>query len=408
MNEGRLRDLLREAPVPGADDAERRGLAVMTRALAEREPRRRPALPRLAIALTAATLIAALLLTPAGADVRDWIDDVLTAGVRDAEPALTEVPGGGRLLVASSEGSWVVQSDGSRRLIGRYGNATWSPHGLFVATTSGRTLSAVEPDGTAHWSLSARAPVYDPLWSPSGFRIAYRAGATLRVVAGDGTGDAPLDRGVGPVPAVWLPQGPHLLSYLDHRGALRIINTDTGEAVGSTMAPAGTTAIGWAPDGSRLLEATRHALLLREVRVGKVADDMSFGPVRRVPLPSGATVRDASFSSRSEVIAALLRLPARGERPPRSALVLIDPAELSLRPLFTTPGRLRDLLWSPNGRRILIPWPDADQWLFIPVGGAGRVRAIAGIAAEFAPGRPGNARFPRIDGWCCHAGIRAP
>jgi len=184
MNDDRLRLLLRETPVPGAGEAECRGLRVVSRAYDERRPAPRPLLPRLALALAAAALLAAVVLSPAGAAVRDWIGDVFAAGVPNAEPALTDVPGGGRLLVNSPQGPWVVQPDGSRRLLGRYSDASWSPHGLFVAAAARDTLSAVEPDGTPRWSISAKGRVSDPRWSPSGFRIAYRAGHALRVVAG--------------------------------------------------------------------------------------------------------------------------------------------------------------------------------------------------------------------------------
>jgi hypothetical protein len=405
VNENRLRALLREAPVPAEDRAARRGLGVVRAAFAERQPPpRRPVLPRLALALAAVTLLAALLLSPAGAAVRDWIDDAFTVGVRDAEPALTEIPSGGRLLVASPQGAWVVHSDGSRRLLGRYEEATWSPRGLFVGAASGHSLSAVEPDGTVHWSLSARAPVSDPRWSASGFRIAYRAGRALRVVAGDGTGDELLEAAVAPVPAVWEPHGLHLLAYVDTRGDVLVANTDTGEAVGSTEAPRGTIGLDWAPDGTRLLEVTPRSLLLREVQVGKLADRLDLGPARDVRLPAGAVVRSASFSPRDGTIAALLGLPSRGTRPPRSALVLIGPSGDAMRPLFTVPGRLTDLVWSPGGRRLLIPWADADQWLFIPADGRGHVRAIGKISEEFDPGEtPGRLAFPAIDGWCCAA-----
>ena len=157
-------------------------------------------LPRLAIALAAMALLAGLILSPAGAAVREWIDDAFTDGVPNAEPSLTELPGGGRLLVRSAEGPWVVQADGSRRLLGRYREATWSPHGLFVGASAGRTLSALEPDGTPRWSISAGSAIENPRWSPSGFRIAYRAGRDLRVVDADGTGDRSVDAGVAPFP----------------------------------------------------------------------------------------------------------------------------------------------------------------------------------------------------------------
>jgi Tol biopolymer transport system component len=400
MNEDRLRALLRETPIPGAEEAERRGLEMVDRAFTARVQRPRPVLPRLAVALAGATLLAALLLTPAGAAVRDWIDDAFTVGVHDAEPALTEVPGGGQLLVTSPEGSWVVQPDGSRRLLGSYEEATWSPHGLFVGATSGHTLSAVEPDGTVRWSLSADAPVTGPRWSPSGVRIAYRAGNALRVVVGDGTGDALLATGTAPVPPVWSPQGQHMLAYVDARRRLRIVNTDMGVVLTSTAAQAGNVELGWSDDGSLLLEAAPGSLVLRELITSKLTG-FDFGQARRIPLPSGATVRSASFSPSGERIAALLDLSGQEKRQQRSEVVLIGAEGNSARTLFTAPGRLSDLAWSPNGSRLLIGWPDADQWLFVPANGRGRVRAVGGISMEFSPGAPGSAAFPRLDGWCC-------
>ena len=402
MNEDRLRTQLGEAPVPGAEEAERRGRRLAEAAFEQRQPRdRRPALPRLALSLAAATLLAALLLTPAGAKVRGWVDEALTVGVDDAEPALTEIPGGGRLLVGTPHGSWMVQPDGSRRLLGSYPEATWSPRGLFVGASSGHTLSAVEPDGTVRWSLSADAPVADARWSPSGIRIAYRAGRALRVVAGDGTGDALLDRAVQPVAPAWLPLGPHLLAYVDGEGMLRVVNSDSGESVGSSPASRETAALDWAPDGSRLLEATPRALRVRDVAVGKLAAQLRLGPAHRVALPIGATVRSAAYSPDGRSLAVLLQRPARNRRPAHSELYLMDRDGATQRLFFTAPGLLSSLDWSPDGRRLLIAWPDADQWLFIPVEGRGRVRAIGGISQEFAPGQTGGGAFPLIDGWCC-------
>lgn len=403
MNENRLRTLLRETPVPDADEVERRGRLLVETAFEQREPRRAPTLPRLAVIFAAATLLAALLLTPAGAAVRDWINDALTVGVRDAEPALTEIPGGGRLLVSSPEGSWVVQPDGSRRLLGEYPEATWSPRGLFVGAASGHMLSAVEPDGTVRWSLSADALVTDVRWSPSGVRIAYRAGAALRVVAGDGTGDTLIDRSVAPVAPVWLPLGPHLLAYVDAGGTLRMVNPDTGETFGSSPASRKAVELDWARDGSRLLEVTPRSLRLHEVTLSKLVVRLNPGPPRRVALPSAATVRTASFSPNGRSLAVLLQLPARGRQPAHSELYLMNPSGTSQRLLFTAPGLLSSLTWSPDGTRLLIAWPDADQWLFIPAAGRsrGRVRAIGGISREFAPGEPGSAVFPLLDGWCC-------
>ncbi|HYP56383.1 MAG TPA: hypothetical protein VEQ41_08820 [Solirubrobacterales bacterium] len=400
--------MLREVPVPGAEEAGRRGRRMVEAAFAERQPTRRSGTPRrLALALAAATLLLAVVLSPAGAAVRDWIDDTLTVGMRDAEPALTEIPGGGRLLVSSPQGSWVVQPDGSRRLLGRYPEATWSPRGLFVAAVSGRMLSAVEPDGTVRWSLSADAPVTDVRWSPSGLRIAYvttahRTGSALRVVAGDGSGDALIDASVSPLAPIWLPLGPHVLAYVDADGTLRVVNPDTGQALGSAPASPDAVELGWARDGSRLLEATPRALHIRGIEVSKLAARLSLGPPHRVALPSDATVRGAAFSPDGRSLAVLLQRPERDRRPRRGELYLMNRDGTSQRLLFTAPGLFSTLDWSPDGSRLLIAWPDADQWLFIPAEGLRRPRAIAGVSREFSPGEPADAFFPLIDGWCCY------
>ncbi len=398
MNEARLRSLLQDAPIPDSESAERRGLAMVSEAFAQQRPARRNPLPRIALAVAIATLLAALLLSPAGAAVRDWVGDVFTAGVPNAESGLTEIPGGGQLLVQTPAGPWVVQPDGSRRLLGRYDEATWSPRGLFVAGASGHSLSAIEPDGTPHWSLSTAVGISDPRWSPSGFQIAYRAGPALRVVAGDGSDELLIDPRVGPVPAAWSPQGLPLLAYVGADGTLRVANAESAEMVGSTAALPGIVSLEWAAGGSTLLEASRASLRLRSLNARKPIGGLEIGPGRQIPLPAGSAVLDAALSPDGETIAALLSLGAAG--PPRTEVALVNVRSGARRPLFSTPGRLSELTWSPDGSRLLISWRDADQWLFIPVDGRGRVRAIGNVAGEFAPGNR-NGAFPRIEGWCC-------
>ncbi len=399
MNEDRLRTLLHEEPLPGAAEAERRGLALVERAYAERRPAERPVLPRLAAALAAAALLAALLLSPAGAAVRDWIGDVFTAGVRNAQPALTEVPGGGRLLVQSSRGPWVVQPDGSRRLLGRYDEASWSPHGLFVAAASGSTLSAIEPGGTPHWSVSAAGPVSDPRWSPSGFRIAYRAGRSLHVIRADGTGDRLLGL-AAPVAPAWFPLGTHLLAYMDPAKRLRVVEADTARTLAVAPTSPGVDALDWSADGRALLELSPHGLWLRHLHLSKLADGIQLGAPRRVPLPANAIVRAAAFAPHRRTIAALLERRAQANEP-RSEALLINGDGGPPRRLFAVSGHLDQLAWSPDGDRLLLAWPAADQWLFTSTGARGHLQAIGNVSSVFSPGRQGQAPFPQIEGWCC-------
>ena len=90
--------------------------------------------------------------------VADWVRDLVRAERPTAgrAPALTALPSPGRLLVAGPGGVWVVQSCGGARRLGAYEDATWSPRGLFAGATRGRSLSAVEPDGTVRWTLARR------------------------------------------------------------------------------------------------------------------------------------------------------------------------------------------------------------------------------------------------------------
>ncbi len=74
-----------------------------------------------------------------------------------------------------ADGAWVVQNDGSKRLLDGYRNASWSPHGLFLAATRGDELRALEPSGKVHWSIGRLGRIRNPRWSFDGFRVAYFA-----------------------------------------------------------------------------------------------------------------------------------------------------------------------------------------------------------------------------------------
>jgi hypothetical protein len=413
----RLRELLRDAPVPEEREAEERGLRIISAAFRERTPtpRSQPR-ARLALALAAALALPALVLSPAGGSVRDWIGDVFEPGVEDAEPVLTRLPGGGRLLVDSAQGPWLVHPDGSRRLLGDYEEAGWSPRGLYVVAVKDRTLVALEPDGDPRWSLSRPQPIADPRWSSfPGYRIAYRAGDSLRVVAGDGTDDALLARGVKPIPPSWRPGPAHVLAYVDGGGALRIVNTDTGTPLASLGPLAGVSTLSWAPDGTALLQVATSEVRLTELRSQKIGAKLAVAATHTVPLPPGATVRAVAFSPDGEELALLLSVRAPVDPPFRSEkareltglgqasqVLLADRRGNSARRLMSAPGRLDHLAWSPDGRRLLITWRDADQWLFIPAAGRGRTTAVDRISRQFSPGaeRPS---FPAVDvsGWCC-------
>jgi hypothetical protein len=222
-----VRRELEQIEIPNEHEARERSLGVVREAFAEREPQppRRSWRPVAAIAL-ALVVLAGLLSSP-GRAVLDNIREVV--GVEKAQPALFSLPAPGRLLVTADSGAWVVERDGSKRLLGSYREASWSPFGRFVVASRPNELVALTPEGDVRWSL-ARPNVRFPRWggTKTDTRIAYITGNELRVVGGDGKGDRVLDR---PVPArapLWRPGAAHVLAYARPDGTVRVVNTDTG------------------------------------------------------------------------------------------------------------------------------------------------------------------------------------
>jgi dipeptidyl aminopeptidase/acylaminoacyl peptidase len=381
-----LRDRLRDADVPDVHGAEERGWRVVEAAFEAERParRRRPARLRLAIALAA--LAAALVAVPAtGAD--DWIRDLVKPGRDDARPSLSSLPGGGRLLVTSDRGAWVVQPDGSKRLLGDYGEAGWSPQGLFVVATEDRQLVATEPGGRVRWTLSRPNPVHRPRWSPSGYRIAYLTGSApaLRMVAGDGTGDRPLTTKVADAAPAWKPGAGHVLAYAEVNGAVTVLAADERRVLWRSAPAPAPRELTWSPDGERLLATDADRIRVFDGR-GRL--------LRTIPTPTGAV----AFQPHTHRFA-LTRSPAANQ----SEVVLLEAERRQRAPqrIFVGAGNLTDLAWSPDARWLLIGWPSADQWLFVRSSDATKIVAVSDIGRQFTPGGTASPNPPRVAGWCC-------
>jgi len=218
-----------DEPAPDEREAGDRTWEVVRSAYEERIrlPRKRDWRP-LAIAVAAAVIVAGAA-SPVGHAVFGSLRDAVR-GEQNARPALFSLPSPhSHLLVNSAEGAWVVQSDGSKRLLDGYRDASWSPHGLFLAAVHGEELRALEPNGDVHWSV-ARAAAANPRWSNQGNgdeRVAYLAGSTLRVIGGDGRGDRAVARGVVRVTPAGRP-GTHVLAYVNGAGKIVVRRADSG------------------------------------------------------------------------------------------------------------------------------------------------------------------------------------
>jgi hypothetical protein len=380
--ERRLAERLREGPLPGEVAAGSRAWPLVAAALAERAPapRRARLASRLVPALAAIAAALALALTPAGPALGEWIEERFAADPLPTKPAFAGLPEGGTALAISTTGAFAVHHDGSVQRLGAFADAGWSPHGLHVAGVSGRRLVAVDPAGTPKWSITRPGRPVRPAWSlGDGFFVAYLEAGALRVVGGDGRGDKLLRHDATDVTPAWRPGAGYVVSYARENGRVETVDSVSGtrlweRRVGSVVE------LAWTAGGKRLVALSPDGLTLLD-RHGRL--------VRRMPLPATGRATALALHPSGERAAVLLS----GSRQARVLEVGLGGG--AARTLFSGLGAVAGLEWSPDGRRLLVAWRDAGQWLLI--GPRGRVRALPGVARELGPG----AGFPRLAGWCC-------
>jgi hypothetical protein len=371
-------------PAPGEREAGDRSWEVLREAYEERiRVRHRRDWRPIAIVAVAAVVVAAAV-TPPGHAVLGSLRDAVR-GEPNAAPALFSLPTPrSRLLVNSAEGAWVVQSDGSKRLLDGYRDASWSPHGLYLAALHGDELRALEPNGNVHWSVG-RPGLASPRWSNEGTgdeRVAYLAGSTLRVIGGDGRGDRALARGVASVAPAWRPRT-HVLAYVDRAGRILVRGADTGAVHWATTAQQRPTGLEWSGDGRYLLARGATSITVFSYT----------GRQRLEPLgpPLAAPVVDASFRPSSHALAFVQRTAGRSSL---SFYPRLEPDATAARRVFTGAGDFDRIAWSPDGRWLMLSWRSADQWLFIRSAAVRKVVPVSGIEEAFGPGA-----VPA--GWCC-------
>jgi hypothetical protein len=362
-------------PAPGEREAADRSWGVVRSAFEERIqfPRTRNWRPLIAIAFGLAVLTAAF--SPPGNAVLGSLRDAV--GGRDH---LVSLPSRGSILVNAQGGAWIVKQDGSKRFLGGYDNAAWSPHGLYLAAARGNELVALEPNGRVHWKLAREGQVGAPQWSYEGYRIAYGAGRALRVVNGDGTGDHLVTSnagGTGLAALAWRP-GTHELAYNNSRNQLVLLDVDRRRVVWRRPA-AGLEQVLWSDDGQRLLVADGRPRILDA---------------------TGLTV--ATFPKRGVLPAAFLRRShsvALADNANGSSTVTIysGPRYARRRNVFSGAGLFGGLAWSPDGRWLLVDWRSADQWVFIRSAAVRRI-AVRNIGNTFDSGPE---HYATLAGWCC-------
>lgn len=373
-----MRATLARVVVPDADAAERRARQVVLDAFAAREPvthRATPARRVVALAVLVVAGVAGAALSPPGRAVVDRLREVV--GVEQAQPALFRLPTAGRLLVASDPGLWVVDRDGSKRLLPGYREASWSPFGRYVVATRRNELTALEPDGDVRWTL-ARPDVRFPRWTgtETDTRIAYLSGTALRVVSGDGTGDRRLRPTVRAVAPAWRPGGGFVLTYVDASGAVVSEDVERRIVLWRTRPTRPVLQLAWSADGRRLLVRDERSVELR------TREGVRYTAVR----VTGSRVTASAFrSSLHENTHALER---------GGSSQVLHNGEGGGR-LFSGRGKFSGLAWSPDRSWLLVGWPAADQWVFVRADG-GSIRAVSNVSQQFR-----SRAFPRVQGWCC-------
>lgn len=378
---------LEDLKPPEGEAAAERAWEIVRAAFAQREPlsHRLPHPPRRGILLgwTALTLLLAVAAAAFSQPGRAVVDHVRrVVGVEKAAPALFSLPTAGRLLVSSDPGVWVVNADGTKRLLPGYREASWSPFGRFIVAARENELAALEPNGSVRWTLARHGAGF-PRWTgtETDTRIAYVDRSGIRTIAGDGTGDRLLvRRGTGPV--AWQPGDSHMLAYVSGR-RLRVIDTDTSRSVlaidhGIEGRP---TAIEWSSDGRRLLVLAPHAL--------RVYDDHGRLVGQEDPSEGWPDVAATFRPGTHEVTVARVH---GGQ----SSVYTLDG-----RDLFSGTGVFSELSWSPDGRWLLVGWRTADQWVFVSARNQRMIRANANVATQFR-----SRAFPLVQAWCCDAQAR--
>ncbi len=387
MNDSAVRRSLISVVVPGELEARRRGWTVVREVFEDQEPVPQPISRRWPVAVAAAAVVViAAAITPPGravlGGVRDAIGREKVVGVKNAQPSLFSLPAQGHVLAVSARGPWVVDPDGSKRLLGAYGSASWSPFGKFIVATKANELDTLEPGGRLHWSI-AKPGITGARWggTKTDTRIAYLSGGALHVIGGDGKDDRILVPHAAAVAPAWKPGAEHVLVYATPHAHVRIIDADSGHVSGGW--PGAPKQLAFSQDGKLILARSAGALDLY--------NEIGFHTAHI----TGGQFVDSAWSPTPGSLAYVTFDPTTN----RSTVWTADRGgEARRQELFGGAGRISSVTWSPDGRWVLASWDSADQWVFIRTGdGATKVVARSSITEQLN-GHAGGS-FPAVAGW---------
>ena len=273
-----------------------------------------------------------------------------------------------------------MQQDGSKRLLGQYREASWSPFGRFVVAARENELAALEPDGDVRWTL-ARPGVRFPRWTgtETDTRIAYVDRTGIRVVAGDGTGDRLL-----------VPRAPRPDRVASGRW-LRARATPIGGASGARRrGRPGQCSGATRPRRTRTRTSsgrrTDGVLVARRPCTGRPARSTR----RRAPCTTGFRTRGAGHR--------------RGARAPRRTLGAVA-LQANAQHGYFLPDVPGSALSGPGALATSRGHPTAAGCSSAgrpPISGSSSARTANGIRAVSNVSEQFRSRsFPRIQGWCC-------
>jgi Tol biopolymer transport system component len=322
-------------------------------------------------------------------DIEGWA----AAAAIDGEPWLVPVRNGVIAFVRAAEGGIgeaivTIGPDGTTGEtyffanpgLVHYEELTWSPDGsrlAFVATPSagnGSTeIYTIDADGSNLVQITQNEVDDDsPAWSPDGTRLASRvdevdpaspAESNVVVVTASGPGVTILGPGANPV---WSPDGLQIAMTVADGGSTRIWVQEPGGGGRRQVADVSVASArpSWSPDGSSIVVSS-SGLSIVDVASG------SLNPLTSEPGSTPIWSIDGSIA-----------FATTGSASP--GVFVIDADGRDLRRVSADPGVVSTMVWSPDGRWLLLgdDVSGSPATIVDPVGGA-----MTPIGVEFGGSR---------------------